>query len=340
MMYSHSGIMQGPDQGPNKGPEIEQEKEPGQGSDKGPDKGLVEGPGQGPDKEPGQEPEGSDEGPDLPYINDNSRIMNPIEQAIPMESTHDDNLNDTPNETFCSIDIQEESNSNTHPNSKSNEIWEFVPKSREKTINSSSDPCLEPSLKEDSSRGNSVEERSSIENSLAEGSSNKVSEIMKKNIKKNKMKKIEKNEKIVKGYELEKELRLCDNNDTALNKLMCTVKLSHNHKMFDDLLEVDVVFNFVIFLQKWCINSNKSNVNTEEFNTVDRLNCNLVFLWFKAISEVASFRIVKLLLSQSQKEKLLIVLLECLDIYSKDISEGELSEKKKNVEDLRSLWQL
>jgi hypothetical protein len=316
---SSSGRMQGPDRGPV------------HGSDGGPDQGLVhgsDGPKEGPDFE--TEPDhgsnnGADERANRSQLNHNESIIPVIEKTVDAKAELNDN-HSKENDTSTRLTIEE---------SDPVQPWQFVPKPRGNTV------ITENEITESSS-----ENRSSDKNKILEGKNEnnekKISKISK--IKKNE--KNLKNEKIIKGYELEKELILCLNNDTALNKLMMTIKLSQCRQIFDDLMEVDVMYNFLICVKKWCSVPLTPNplftplTSAIDVNEEDRLSCNIVFKWFESICKVDSFRILKLLLSESQRGQLLIILNDSLDIYRKIFSADDINIVDMRVKDIKLLWQL
>jgi hypothetical protein len=297
------------------------------GPDRGPDHGSDE-PNKGPglESEPVQTPnDGANESTNLSEINDNSRIIPVNEKTIHTESEMSDNKS-LDNVTSTRIAIEE---------SDPIEPWQFIPKPRGNTA---------------ITKDNNVDDNTTqtIDKTVVNTVKEKIQKIEKKVSKNKKNEKHSKNEKIIKGYELEKELLLCINNDTALNKLMATVKISQCRQIFDDLMEVDVIYNFLICIKKWCTTpltptpSSPTEVNMDDNEVInkDRSNCCIVFKWFESICKVDSFRILKLLLSDSQKEQLRVVLNDSLSMCCKNISGEEIHGVQNRVKDIRLLWQL
>lgn len=307
--------------GPNRGPD--------HGSDepnKEPDHGL-DGPNEGPGLE--SEPEqtsnnAADEGLNLSGINENSGI-NPVnEKIIPTESEMSDHKS-LDNVTSTRIAIEE---------SDPIEPWQFIPKTRGNT-------AITENNKID-------DEDQTLYKTAVKTVKDKTQKIEKKVSKTKKNEKHSKNEKIIKGYELEKELLICINNDAALNKLMTTVKISQCRQIFDDLMEVDVIYNFLICIKKWCTtpltptpsSPTEVNINDKEVINKDRSDCCIVFKWFESICKVDSFRILKLLLSDSQKEQLRVVLNDSLSMCCKYSSGEDIHGVQNRLKDIRLIWQL
>jgi hypothetical protein len=309
--------MQGPDRGPVHGSD---------GSNEGPVHGL-DGPNGGPDLE--SEPDqGSNNGvgerTDRSKANNNVRIERTVDAKSKLNDNHSKE-----NVTSTRLTIEE---------SDPVEPWQFVPKPRGNTVITENEITANASENQSSDKSKMLKDKTENEKKISKISKIKRNE---KNLK---------NEKIIKGYELEKELILCLNNDIALNKLMMTIKLSHCRRIFDDLMEVDVIYNFLICIKKWCavpLSPNPlsstpltSAIVVNEIINEDRVSCNIVFKWFESICKVDSFRILKLLLSESQREQLLIILNDSLNIYSKKFSVDDISIVDKRVKDIRLLWQL
>ena len=111
---------------------------------------------------------------------------------------------------------------------------------------------------------------------------------------------------VIKGYELERELKLCMGDEVALDRLFTPLKPSHANKMFESLMETDVICDFLTAARQYYGKEEKqhgmeegkesTNISSSEImsNSVILLN------WFKSISEVSSFRNTSLHISLSR----------------------------------------
>ena len=95
---------------------------------------------------------------------------------------------------------------------------------------------------------------------------------------------------VLRGYELERELKRCVGDDAAVDRLFTTWKPTHAGKMFDGLLEADVVVDFLLAAGRY---------HSRGHGPADAL-----VAWFEAIAGAGSFRMVKALVAAEQREKL------------------------------------
>ena len=95
---------------------------------------------------------------------------------------------------------------------------------------------------------------------------------------------------MIRGYELERELKLCVGDDSALDRLFAALKPTHAGRMFDGLLEADVVCDFLLAAGRY---------HSRGHGPADAL-----IAWFEAVAGAGSFRMVKALLAVEQRAKL------------------------------------
>ena len=171
---------------------------------------------------------------------------------------------------------------------------------------------------------------------------------------------------ILSGYELEKKINSCGNDDLSLARLIDPIDPEYAGKIFGDSLEVDFIINFMKCLDRWCENEkvkikkheNENDIICDDLSQNDFIRwssdtaentdnvhfvkynfcCEKLLLWFEKISEISSFRILKLLFSNSQKE-ILLQILNKRKVNVRDSSEvaAAVEERRRKI---RSLWQL
>lgn len=136
---------------------------------------------------------------------------------------------------------------------------------------------------------------------------------------------------VLKGYELERELKVSVGDDAALARLFAPLKPAYAGKMFERLMEADVVTDFLAAAGRYYLHLSQSGGSAgtsagtsagagtasagtgagsgSGSGTIQLIN------WFDAISLVTSFRMVKALLSNEQRQKLdaLLVLMATRD---------------------------
>ena len=99
---------------------------------------------------------------------------------------------------------------------------------------------------------------------------------------------------VIKGYELERELKLCMGDDVALDRLFAPLKPSHSNKMFESLMETDVICDFLTAARQYYGNDEKQHGMEEGKECTDNSssggavmsNDMILLTWFKSISEV------------------------------------------------------
>ena len=169
---------------------------------------------------------------------------------------------------------------------------------------------------------------------------------------------------ILSGYELEKKLNSCGSDDASLAVLLESIDPECAGKIFGDSLEIDFIINFMKCLDKWCENEKVKLKNHENGNNLDNISkdiliigrcnsaenvdnvhimkyylcCHKLLVWFEKISEISSFRILKLLLSKSQKEILLRILNKRKHNEKEDSEIVAVDEERRSK--IRLLWQL
>ena len=169
---------------------------------------------------------------------------------------------------------------------------------------------------------------------------------------------------ILSGYELEKKLNSCGSDDVSLAVLLESIDPESAGKIFGDSLEIDFIINFMKCLDKWCENeklklekheneNNLDNISEDVFisgscNSAENVDyvhimkyslcCHKLLVWFEKISEISSFRILKLLLSKSQKEILLRIVNKRKHNEKEDSEIVALDEDRRSK--IRLLWQL
>jgi hypothetical protein len=233
----------------------------------------------------------------------------------------------------------------TESSSNKKEAWEYIPKEKSYDGSIYSDPHSEsesdfnPNPNPDPNPTPLVTKTIKASNTVEIEKTNKTKKLKKKNKKEEK----EEKPKILKGYELERELKLCTHNDVTLDRLMFGLKPSFANEMFGDILEVDVIVSFLGSLARWNEmlrkRDNNSDVNSES-DSESKAESNTILLWFEAISKVSTFRILKLLLTENQKEFLVQLLLKSSEAFlSKSGFDAPILMEKK-IEDIRLLWQL
>ena len=119
--------------------------------------------------------------------------------------------------------------------------------------------------------------------------------------------------------------RWCENEKVKIKK--------HENENENDIICDDISQKEII---RWSSDTaeNIDNVHFVKYNFC----CEKLLLWFEKISEISSFRILKLLFSNSQKE-ILLQILKKRKFSVKDSSEVAVAVEERRRK-IRSLWQL
>ena len=124
-------------------------------------------------------------------------------------------------------------------------------------------------------------------------------------------------------------------------------------KMFGNLLEVDIVVNFLVCVGRWCEiqkNSNENNDKTDDNSNNDsnmvsseknvpsvyEKSCRRMFSWYEEISKISSFRTLRLFLTQDQKNMLNKTLEIGQNSVDRTSPAGILALNR--IKEIQSLW--
>ena len=97
---------------------------------------------------------------------------------------------------------------------------------------------------------------------------------------------------VIKGYELERELKLCMGDEVALDRLFAPLKPRYATKMFESLMETDVICDFLTAARQYYGKEEKQHgmeegkESTENPPSETMSNDMILLTWFASISEV------------------------------------------------------